>query len=1096
MDFDKIKRSLRFRSGRSKKKPEKQTSETETAPTQNGGSATNGAERQLPARPPTQEHSFSPKKDNPSFRLWDQTTALPAVHLDYSTPEEESPPNGPLNSNATAPNPANANGAVASPRPPPKPSNTYSYQRQNSGIESQAQKGAENMASAGRRAAPRTQSSLQAPNAPQRTNSATQSEEDFDLRPPPRSKKPTSVDTLTEELFSGGHLNTILQDNQLFGRFTAFLNRYRPQAAPTLIRYLETQKAVKAIEYANAVAESVAPLPDDGSKKELLTAAKIDGTFEAMRKRAFDELLSEALPGYITYNIIRVVTEVMVNEITGRQTPIMKGLLSGLTEVFCLTDPNQEDNPIIYASEEFYKMTGYGRDFVIGTNCRFLQGPKTKRHSVHRLRQAIDSGQEVSETLLNYKRDGRPFVNLLMVAPLLDNKGNIKYNIGAQVDASGLIQGGKGLDGFEKYLSQRQAEESRQPRRTSRHPKSQESLSGKEAKKRALTKLGELSEMFDLEETAVVSQRSRSNSRRSEESMGSNKERRIFTESSESEGEGEKEKEAWRLSSAGSSGKLPGVYQSYLLMRPDSLKIIFTSPGLRKMGDLVQTRFMSHITGPSATLTGLKESFQSGTPVTAKVLFSSNTEAGKSGRVLERGQHRNDIDDASSAKLGRTCWISATPLLGSDDGVGVWMVVIVEKRSLTSAMSPVHSNSLSESQRPASRMDEQVSPSKPSRPTHIDMPDDRPLSSESSVREAQIARKGSGMMTNAQSQPRMVLDRTESGREIMVRKHEPLYRQQQREKAEQNRIEEKKKAEESQASNGTKNVTDDADEFVRKFGPRSMGDAGNGRVTIRPDSDDLESEVNRGRAGRDLEEDRPASKDDDYTLPTQMDSLDGAADVDKAQDELVAPGEEAPWQKDTSGEDISSRYHEEEAKDVPTQEAEPNNEQEGPAGTEDQESSTPRVPSRGEESHEDAPMSPSHQTAVDPEADLPQDEDKYEKRFEPTSTKTSTSTYGGHGSVHPDKPDSPEPAEPSSESAEPEPEAEEADSKTALPAMYMDYLRHPGSRPASQQHGKPGMNLSSGGATMSQLREASGALSPPGGGGSGSDCARTPFSID
>ena len=111
--------------------------------------------------------------------------------------------------------------------------------------------------------------------------------------------------------------------------------------------------------------------------------------------------------------------------------------VSGLSEVFCLTDPKQEDNPIIYASEGFYQMTGYTRDFVIGTNCRFLQGPKTQHHSVRRLQQAVGSGQELSEALLNYRRDGRPFMNILMIAPLHDNKGNVKYHIGAQMMPAG-----------------------------------------------------------------------------------------------------------------------------------------------------------------------------------------------------------------------------------------------------------------------------------------------------------------------------------------------------------------------------------------------------------------------------------------------------------------------------------------------------------------------------------------------------------------------------------------------------------------------------------------------------------------------------------
>ncbi len=50
---------------------------------------------------------------------------------------------------------------------------------------------------------------------------------------------------------------------------------------------------------------------------------------------------------------------------------------------------------------EFYRTTQYGRDYVIGRNCRFLQGPQTERQSVTRLSQALQRGEEIGETILN-----------------------------------------------------------------------------------------------------------------------------------------------------------------------------------------------------------------------------------------------------------------------------------------------------------------------------------------------------------------------------------------------------------------------------------------------------------------------------------------------------------------------------------------------------------------------------------------------------------------------------------------------------------------------------------------------------------------------
>lgn len=60
-------------------------------------------------------------------------------------------------------------------------------------------------------------------------------------------------------------------------------------------------------------------------------------------------------------------------------------------------------------------MTGYPRTDIIPRNCRFLQGKYTDRAAVRRLKQAIDARQESVELLLNYKKNGDPFWNLLYV---------------------------------------------------------------------------------------------------------------------------------------------------------------------------------------------------------------------------------------------------------------------------------------------------------------------------------------------------------------------------------------------------------------------------------------------------------------------------------------------------------------------------------------------------------------------------------------------------------------------------------------------------------------------------------------------------------
>lgn len=393
---------------------------------------------------------------------------------------------------------------------------------------------------------------------PERRGSSDNNQ-NFDLRPPPPNSRVKNVDTLSEQLFSGDHLRIILKDPSFFLRFTAFLNRYRPQSAPILVRHLEAQKVMKAVEYANALAETIRPTPGEHSSP--CPAASIDPKFEASSKRLFDSLVNEALPAYITNCLTKVVTESMVREITGQGMPVMRELVGGLAEVFCLADPSIKDCPIVYASEEFYRTSRYSRDDVLGRNCRFLQGPKTNRAAVARIGAAVKSGQESCETVLNYRRDGTPFMNLLLTAPLYDNRGSVRYFIGAQIDVSGLVEDGRGLDSFAHYL----AEKGRNRNRDS-------DQSNASSSQRHLKTLSEFGQMLSLDESSVFQHHSRASSvqdnastisyrgTQNRQEPGLRRTRRVL--GNDDEDEDGKDKNAWALSSVGPSGKLPGVYQN------------------------------------------------------------------------------------------------------------------------------------------------------------------------------------------------------------------------------------------------------------------------------------------------------------------------------------------------------------------------------------------------------------------------------------------------------------------------------------------------------------------------------------------------------
>lgn len=97
-----------------------------------------------------------------------------------------------------------------------------------------------------------------------------------------------------------------------------------------------------------------------------------------------------------------------------------------------ITDPHQPDNPIIYVSKEFEHHTGYSPAEAIGRNARFLQGPETDRETVRRIAEALEAVHPITVDILNYHKDGSPFLHRLAIRPSFDKDGRLQNFIAVQ----------------------------------------------------------------------------------------------------------------------------------------------------------------------------------------------------------------------------------------------------------------------------------------------------------------------------------------------------------------------------------------------------------------------------------------------------------------------------------------------------------------------------------------------------------------------------------------------------------------------------------------------------------------------------------------
>lgn len=101
---------------------------------------------------------------------------------------------------------------------------------------------------------------------------------------------------------------------------------------------------------------------------------------------------------------------------------------------FTMADMEQLDEPALHVNVLFEKATGYSRAEVLGRNFRFLQGELSSRAAIATVRLALQKQRALHVDLVNYKKDGTPFWNRMVLLPLKD--GNRRFYIGMQLDVT------------------------------------------------------------------------------------------------------------------------------------------------------------------------------------------------------------------------------------------------------------------------------------------------------------------------------------------------------------------------------------------------------------------------------------------------------------------------------------------------------------------------------------------------------------------------------------------------------------------------------------------------------------------------------------
>lgn len=194
-----------------------------------------------------------------------------------------------------------------------------------------------------------------------------------------------------------------------------------------------TSSAGKVIPTQTQRAGPAAPLPPPPSREQ--------GWESVVPPRDHREAMSMTAYSSTGFDMLSALLRV-----ASRPNPVIRLGPVDLSAAFTVADINLPDAPLVYCSDTFLRLTGYERHEVIGRNCRFLQSPTgvihkgqprtdTDEGAVAHMARHMSSLEECQVSLINYRKGGQPFLNLLSLIPIpWGTTTNARYVVGFQTD--------------------------------------------------------------------------------------------------------------------------------------------------------------------------------------------------------------------------------------------------------------------------------------------------------------------------------------------------------------------------------------------------------------------------------------------------------------------------------------------------------------------------------------------------------------------------------------------------------------------------------------------------------------------------------------
>ena len=121
---------------------------------------------------------------------------------------------------------------------------------------------------------------------------------------------------------------------------------------------------------------------------------------------------------------------------------LVKAAIESANDAIIITEASL-DSPgprIEYVNGAFTRMTGYGVEEIVGKTPRVLQGAKTDRKLIEKLRTDLEMSESFHGETINYRKDGSEYFVEWRITPLRDNEGRLSKWVAIQRDVTDRVR--------------------------------------------------------------------------------------------------------------------------------------------------------------------------------------------------------------------------------------------------------------------------------------------------------------------------------------------------------------------------------------------------------------------------------------------------------------------------------------------------------------------------------------------------------------------------------------------------------------------------------------------------------------------------------